>query len=363
MALTATARVTTALPVSQCESDSYFGVSFRSITTPAGPVTYLYDANGRRWKKQYPEGYFVEYSWSGTQLRVERHESPEGPRIDSYVWLGGRPVAVIRTVMNDPATLHGGDCRRDGEAVPCGTYFPVVDPLGKPVLLLDSEGRVSGTGDYDAFGHVNRVWSFAETSYSATAADEYPDNSNIVLSSFHQPHPPGVRVQLRPRYPVMDTEAGDGVTLRDSSGRELERLEAEGVDSGSNQSAVWGGWAEVPADGYVGAYFTSNASTPTPGERHEGVVLEGYEYRRFESGAVPTWIPLRFPGQYHDIESDLFENWNRYYDPGTGRYLQPEPLLLAPAICTRSQRLDASCMRTHTRPTIPSTSSIPAVSR
>ncbi|NTX05425.1 RHS repeat-associated core domain-containing protein [Myxococcus sp. CA040A] len=28
------------------------------------------------------------------------------------------------------------------------------------------------------------------------------------------------------------------------------------------------------------------------------------------------------------METDLFENWNRYYDPATGRYLQPEPMML-----------------------------------
>jgi RHS repeat-associated protein len=41
--------------------------------------------------------------------------------------------------------------------------------------------------------------------------------------------------------------------------------------------------------------------------------------------------PLRFPGQYHDSETDLHYNHQRYYDPATGSYLTPDPLGLAPA--------------------------------
>jgi RHS repeat-associated protein len=40
---------------------------------------------------------------------------------------------------------------------------------------------------------------------------------------------------------------------------------------------------------------------------------------------------LRFPGQYHDAETDLDYNYHRYYDPETGRYTSPDPLGLVPA--------------------------------
>jgi RHS repeat-associated protein len=40
--------------------------------------------------------------------------------------------------------------------------------------------------------------------------------------------------------------------------------------------------------------------------------------------------PLRFPGQYQDLESGLYYNYHRYYNPATARYQSPDPLGLTP---------------------------------
>ncbi len=44
-----------------------------------------------------------------------------------------------------------------------------------------------------------------------------------------------------------------------------------------------------------------------------------------------AYTPLRFPGQYADLETGLHHNYFRHYDPELGRFAFPDPLGLAPA--------------------------------
>jgi RHS repeat-associated protein len=43
-------------------------------------------------------------------------------------------------------------------------------------------------------------------------------------------------------------------------------------------------------------------------------------------GNSPIWSHLRFPGQFFDPQTGLNYNYFRDYDPGTGRYIEPDPI-------------------------------------
>jgi RHS repeat-associated protein len=84
-------------------------------------------------------------------------------------------------------------------------------------------------------------------------------------------------------------------------------------------------------------------NTPRKASDSQGRIVWKWESDAFgasapneDPGAMgqKTVVNLRFPGQYFDAESGLHSNWNRYYDPGVGRYTQSDPIGLAGGINT-----------------------------
>ncbi|MDW4907668.1 RHS repeat-associated core domain-containing protein, partial [Streptomyces sp. ADMS] len=84
------------------------------------------------------------------------------------------------------------------------------------------------------------------------------------------------------------------------------------------------------------AIVTDLIGTPTELVDPDGAVvwtqsstLWGVPTERADAARVDC--PLRFPGQYFDDETGLHYNLHRYYEPGTARYLSPDPLGRTPA--------------------------------
>ncbi|MGH3152870.1 MAG: RHS repeat-associated core domain-containing protein, partial [Streptosporangiaceae bacterium] len=94
---------------------------------------------------------------------------------------------------------------------------------------------------------------------------------------------------------------------------------------------------DAPQDGDSERFYaiiTDQVGMPAELVATDGTVA-GYQQHTLWGGTLwhPSGAatPLRFPGQYHDPETGLHYNQQRYYDPVTGSYLTPDPLGLTPA--------------------------------
>ncbi|NNB99215.1 RHS repeat-associated core domain-containing protein [Corallococcus exiguus] len=309
---------------------------FRAVRVNGMTYNYFYDALGRRRAKVNPFNRRDEFfHGTGNQLLVDQGWNELVPQtqdnfrvVDDYVWLGGRPLMLFRGRLNATQNVREpdstADCRRDGEAAACGVYFPVTDIVGKPVLMLNGDGLVAGAADYQPFGHVNRL-----TTADSTAIP-YSDDDGEIFTGFQQTaENSSVHVRARARFLFIDIHDGqDEVTVFRND--PLDPQEVTYLDPEMNQ--VITPWFSLPADG-IGVGISAGPPDSSGPNTSTGAAMEGFDYQRYQTGAQPFWTPLRFPGHYYDAETDLFENWNRYYDPSVGRYLQPEPLLaMGPAV-------------------------------
>lgn len=86
--------------------------------------------------------------------------------------------------------------------------------------------------------------------------------------------------------------------------------------------------AQVDAGGDFAYLHTDHLGTPRVATDSNAAQVWGWQSDAFGNGTPTgnTTVNLRFAGQYYDAESGLHYNWNRYYDPKTGRYITSDPI-------------------------------------
>jgi RHS repeat-associated protein len=79
-------------------------------------------------------------------------------------------------------------------------------------------------------------------------------------------------------------------------------------------------------------YHLDHLGTPREMTDARGRIVWSARYRAWGALAVADVDevdnPLRFQGQYHDAETGLYYNFQRYYDPRTGRFVTQDPIQL-----------------------------------
>ncbi|MCP4310254.1 MAG: hypothetical protein GY790_03240, partial [Bacteroidetes bacterium] len=109
----------------------------------------------------------------------------------------------------------------------------------------------------------------------------------------------------------------------DVSGTEL-RSYGYKPDSTWSTDPLW-----LQTGGQYSFYHNDHLGTPQKLTAQNGMVAWSAQYSAFGGATVDTEFitnNLRFPGQYYDAETGLHYNFQRYYDPGIGRYVSVNPI-------------------------------------
>jgi large repetitive protein len=114
------------------------------------------------------------------------------------------------------------------------------------------------------------------------------------------------------------------VTEYDANGVEIRSY-------GYQPDSTWGTnplWLKENGQYYF--YQNDHLGTPQKLVAQNGAVVWSATYKAFGQAEIaPTATisnNLRFPGQYEDVETGLYYNYHRYYDPTIGRYPQADPI-------------------------------------
>jgi RHS repeat-associated protein len=282
----------------------------RYTLDPARRVT---DVHGPHRQERYaydPAGNITAATWSGPSGQ------PDGPdtaaqgsreytgtlirRAGTVCYEHDRQGRIILRQLSDkPGTWHytwDADDRLTDVTTPDGHHWHYrYDPLGRRIAK-ERRGEDGGSVEKVTFS-----WDGAVLVEQIHTADHNAGQGGASTVTTWNHEPRSFRPLTQTEHHVADSEQVDTrfhAIITDSVGTPTDFVDPAGALGRHARTSLWG------------ATDTTVASTSV---RDDDVSC-----------------PLRFPGQYHDPETGLHYNYQRHYDPATGRYASADPLGLAP---------------------------------
>ncbi|MGW5679724.1 DUF6531 domain-containing protein, partial [Streptomyces sp. NPDC003860] len=333
----------------------------RSWGAPAAPVTltFAHDERRRPVRESLAGGPGPvrerTYAYRADDYPVTLAESAAGVHRDKHVLLDpvGRPLAVEapdwvesyaydgagnQTAADWPAAAGYADARgprtyADGQLVAAGSVRYTHDAAGRVVeRRRHRPSRKPEVWRYGYDAHDRMVscttpdgtqWRYAydplgrRTAKHRMSADGLTTVETVLFTW------DGTRVAEQ-----SDSATGSVLTWEYDGHRPLSQYERK-------PSAPGGSLGQDAYDARFFAVVSDLVGTPTELLSEDGDTAWQARSTCWGStawtSAATAYTPLRFPGQYADLETGLHYNHFRHYDPHTGRYTSPDPLGLAPA--------------------------------
>ena len=338
-----------------------------SFTGPDGiRYEYTYDAGGRLKGIEVPGKGFItynEYRWNRPATM-----SLPGGTVKEYTY---DPLMRYREIKSDApddsalTNYHYAHDKMDNvlsKATEHGSYAYTYDEIYQ-LTHADNPGAGDETYTYDGAG--NRItatgtpgtWTYNRNNELVGYGDlsfEYDANGNMVRK-VQGSQETSYLYDIENRLVRVEDGAGTVIAqyYYDPFGRRLwkevsgtrtcffyseEGLIGEYTSSGS-QVRAYGYrpgslWTTDPLFMKAGSqyYFYHNDHLGTPQKMTDinGAVVWSARYDSFGKAGIDAASTvtnnLRLPGQYYDEESGMHYNWNRYYQPTTGRYISTDPI-------------------------------------
>jgi RHS repeat-associated protein len=206
----------------------------------------------------------------------------------------------------------------------------LVDSYSYPATSNRLSGITLGAGgargySYDASGNVT-----AETRPGATYGYTYDSAGRMASFSL------GGVTQATYKYDFAGRQAirtlvTTGQTIHSVFDAQDRRVaEYDEATGALIREYVWLGWEPLAVIEAGQVYFVraDHIGRPVFATNASGTTVWTAAYSPFGGMTASTGLPMaaRFPGQWYQAETGLYQNWMRDYDPTTGRYIEADPL-------------------------------------